>query len=277
MASRRELTHLALFGDPVSQSMSPRIHGLFAEHAGLEIRYEAIETPVGTLAAALDVFALEGGTGCNITLPLKREALQLAGAASDGARRAGAANTLILEPDGSWAADNTDGQGLVGDLSLNGVNLDGARLAIIGAGGATAGILAALLRQRPHSISLFNRTLDRATDLADSHGDLGNVSAHGLDDLKTAHAFDLVINATSVGHDNGIPPLRARHFRPTGLCYDLNYGTAAWPLSAWCSQNGVEYRDGLGMLVGQAAASFRLWTGFTPDSMAVLNELRRNA
>ena len=246
MASRRELIHLGLFGAPVSHSQSPRIHGLFAEQAGLEIRYDLFETPAGTLAAALDAFALGGGSGCNITLPLKREALQLAGTVSDGARRAGAANTLILEPDGSWKAENTDGQGLIGDLSATGTHLEGARIAVIGAGGATAGILASLLHQRVQSVSLYNRTLDRATDLAGSHADLGKVTAYGLEDLKTAHAFDLVINATSLGHDDGIPPLLARHIRPQGLCYDLNYGTAAWPLKAWCAENGVDYRDGLG-------------------------------
>jgi shikimate dehydrogenase len=268
-----EALRLALFGSPVGQSKSPRIHRLFARQARLEIRYEAIETPAGTLAAALERFAAEGGAGCNVTLPLKAEAAALARACSPAVERAGAANTLLRAEHG-WRAENTDGVGLLADLRAGNLEPRGRRIALLGAGGAAAGILGALLEQPPREILIFNRTQTAAIELADRHAFLGVVSGHGLDALAGAGAFDLVLNATSAGHDGGLPPLAESLFTPDGACYDLNYGPAAAPLAAWCHEHRIPYRDGLGMLVEQAAESFRLWTGHSPDTPPVLQSLR---
>ncbi len=269
------LIRLALFGSPVRHSLSPRIHAAFARQGGLDVVYEAVETLPGTLAEALARFAAAGGLGCNITLPLKREAVQLAATCSERVRLAEAANTLVHEGDERWRAENTDGTGCVGDLQADPrFRLAGARIVMLGAGGAAAGVLAALLEASPLEVVILNRTAGKAERLARRHGDLGRVSGRGLDDAAECGGFDLVINATSAGHGGGLPALDDGLFGTDGACYDLNYGVAAHPLRQWCLERRIHYRDGLGMLVGQAAESFRIWTGFEPDSQAVTRELR---
>lgn len=262
---------LAVFGRPVRHSLSPRIHRAFADQAGIEARYDAIDTGPGELAGALEAFAAEGGTGCNVTLPLKGEAMNLAARCSERVARAGAANTLTLEG-GGWAAENTDGIGLVADLRRLGLDPEGRRLALLGAGGAAAGVLGELLRAGPRAVCIFNRTADRARELARRHANLGPVTGQGFD-APEGEGFDLVLNATSLGHDGGRPPLDASLFTTNGSLYDLNYGAAAAPLEAWARIAGMPFHDGLGMLVGQAAESFRCWTGFSAAVQPVLNEL----
>lgn len=273
MDRRSGLIPLALFGSPVGQSLSPRIHALFAEQAGLTVRFDARETLPGTLAEALEAFAEAGGRGCNITLPLKQEAMSLAATRSDRVNRAGAANTLLRSSDG-WHAETTDGAGLVADLEQLGLSPAGRRLIVVGAGGATAGVLSALLEAGAARIDIYNRTAATAEDLAARHADLGEVHGHGLKALASATPAELVLNATSLGHQGGVPPLHAALFGDGAACYDLNYGAAARPLLDWCADRGIRARDGLGMLVGQAAASFELWTGFAPDPAPVLAALR---
>lgn len=270
-----ELIRLALFGEPVSTSLSPRIHSLFAQQTGQDIDYQAIETPTGGLQSALADFAARGGTGCNITLPLKREAMELAASCSPGVQRCGAANTLVRQAGGGWLADNTDGEGLVRDLLANaGRKLRGADIGIIGAGGATAGILAALLQESPASVTVYNRTTGTAQELARQHKDLGPVQGLGLDTLASGTVHDLLINATSMGHAGLVPDLAPETISTRGSCYDLNYGAAAAPLHGWCEENGIRYRDGLGMLVEQAAVSFSMWTGIRPETAGVLRQVR---
>ncbi len=269
--------HLAVFGHPVTHSLSPRIHRLFGKQVGLEIDYRAIEAPAGTLARALSEFAAGGGTGCNVTLPLKEEAMALAGQCSDRVKRAGAANTLLATDDG-WRAETTDGAGLVADLRRLDLDPAGKRLALIGAGGAAAGVTAALLETGPASLAVYNRNAKRAVGLATGHADLGPVSGHGLDALaeagRSGDGFDLVLNATSLGHDGDRPPLARGLFAPRGVLYDLNYGEAARPLLSWARERAIPCHDGLGMLVGQAAESFRLWTGRVVDVAGVLRALK---
>jgi len=275
MASDTGLIRLALFGAPVRHSLSPQIHAAFARQGNLKVSYRAIETPPGALADALQKFAASGGAGCNITLPLKREAMELAADCSDRVQRAEAANTLVRLDGGSWRAENTDGTGLVRDLRADGrFSLPGARIALLGAGGAAAGILAAVLEAGPAEVRIFNRTPGRAARLAARHADLGAVAGTGLDAVGGA-GFDLVINATSAGHHGDLPPMPGGLFGPGGGCCDLNYGPAAEPLRQWCLDQDIPYRDGLGMLVEQAAESFALWTNFKPDTGAVLAQLRR--
>lgn len=263
---------LAVFGQPVLHSLSPRIHARFAEQAGLEVVYTAIEAGAGTLADALQTFRSDGGVGCNITAPLKGEAAALAATQSERVRRAGAANTLILDGE-RWTAENTDGAGLVADLRRLGLDPAGRRLLLIGAGGAAAGVTAALLAAKPAELLIVNRSVQRALDLAAAHADLGPVSGAGLDALRHRQ-FDLVLNATSLGHDGGHPGLAPALFDGGATLYDLNYGAAAEALAHWASAEGVRYADGLGMLVGQAVESFALWTGFRPAAQPVLDALR---
>jgi shikimate dehydrogenase len=272
------LIRLAVFGSPVAHSLSPRIHGLFARQCGLEVDYRALEATAETFPGLVRALAEQGGHGCNVTVPFKHAAWRLAARASDTAARARAANTLLFERPDAWYADNTDGPGLVDDLAtLPGGRLAGARVCLLGAGGAAAGVLAALLRAGPQRLLLANRTVERARELAERHADLDRLDVCVPAGIGSRAPFDLVINATSHGHDGAAPALAPEWLAPGGLCYDLNYGAAAEPLRRACARLGVDYSDGLGMLVRQAARSFELWTGQRPDAAAVLAELREAA
>jgi len=282
MDQRPAVIRLAVFGSPISQSQSPAIHGRFAQQCGLDIDYRAIEANASNFADLLRKLVDQGARGCNITTPLKNEAWKLAHSATQSAQRAQAANTLLFNEPDAWLADNTDGRGLVQDLFAN-LNLEipGSQICIIGAGGATAGILGDLLEQEPASITIANRTPERAQDLqqvfSDGSGTVpeSTIKAISLDDLATSGPFDLVINATSLGHAGGHPELPPAMLLPGSFCYDLNYGNAAEPMRAYCRQAGIRYEDGLGMLVEQAALSFELWTGHTPDTTPVLRAMRQ--
>lgn len=247
---------------------------MFAAQFGLEIDYRAIEATPETFGPGVGELVRAGGRGCNVTVPFKGDAWRLATLCSERATRAEAANTLVFTS-GDWFADNTDGGGLVGDLQDNlGLKLAGARICLLGAGGAAGGVLAALLQSAPDILVIANRTQARAVELAARHADLGPVESTTLSDLGGQQPFDLLINATSLGHRGEAPAIEASWFKPGGLCYDMNYGRAAEPLRARCAALKTDYSDGLGMLVGQAALSFRLWTGKSPDQAAVLAALR---
>jgi shikimate dehydrogenase len=266
---------LAVFGKPVIHSLSPRIHNLFAAQCGLEIDYRAIEASPESFPRQVAELAGAGGRGCNITAPLKHDAWKLAGRCSESAARARAANTLVFYGTNDWYADSTDGIGLVNDLqSLPGCRLQGAKICLIGAGGAAASVLGALMRTQPLMVTIANRTKRRALELAQAHSDLGKIDICGLDELGSGGAFDLLVNATSLGHSDGAPELPLSCLRTDALCYDMNYGQAAEPLRRQCLKNGFRYSDGLGMLVAQAALSFQLWSDRTPDAAQVLVELR---
>jgi len=266
---------LAVFGNPVAHSLSPRIHSLFAAQLGLAVDYRAIEATPQSFPGLLRTLADRGGRGCNVTAPLKRDAWELATRSSDSAVRAFAANTLVFRDRNDWFADNTDGQGLVNDLqALPGCRLEDARVCLLGAGGAAAGVLAAMLGARPRAVVIANRTVERAAELATRHADLGAVEPCSFEGIAARGPFDLIVNATSLGHRGAAPELSPRWFAAGGLCYDLNYGRAAEPLRQSCAMAGIRYADGLGMLVGQAALSFEMWTGQLPDAAAVLAALR---
>ncbi len=269
------LIKLAVFGQPVAHSLSPRIHGLFADQCGLEVNYRAIEATPESFPGLVAELAGSGGRGCNIPVPLKRDAWKLAGRCSENAERAQAANTLVFRGVNDWYADSTDGMGLVNDLqSIPGCSLSGARLCLLGAGGAAASVLGALLRSAPASVLIANRTKDRALVLARAHSDLGKIDICRPAELGSMAPFDLIINATSLGHGGAALELSSAWLKPDGFCYDMNYGMAAEPLRHLCLQNSIRYSDGLGMLVSQAALSFKLWTDQAPDPAEVLARLR---
>jgi shikimate dehydrogenase len=274
MVQGTELIRLAIFGQPVASSLSPSIHRMFAEQLGLEIDYQRIETGPDGFPGALEAFQAEGGAGCNVTMPLKGDAWQLAAESSPQAARAQAANTLIRRPSG-WFAHNTDGAGLLADLNANNrIYPNGQRILILGAGGATAGILGILLTCKPEQVVLVNRSLDRARALSERFNSPANLTVASWTDLSLQGSFDLVINATSLGHQGEAPPLISSAFAPGAVCYDLNYYKASQPLKALCVAMGQRYIDGMGMLVEQAANSFEIWTGGRPDCTAVIEKLR---
>jgi shikimate dehydrogenase len=263
---------LAVFGSPISHSRSPEIHRSFARQCGLEVDYRAIEANAETFPLLLEDFAAGGGRGCNVTVPLKHEAWKLAQKSSDSSSQARAANTLLFKTEKDWFADNTDGRGLIRDLVANlDHQLPGSRICIIGAGGAVAGILGDLLAQAPASVVIANRTLERAEQLQKRFAGLEAIPLAGL---QLQNPFDLVLNATSLGHAGNRPVLPLSLFQAGSLCYDLNYGTVAEPLRNFCHEAKIPYQDGLGMLVEQAALSFELWTGKMPDTGPVLKQLQ---
>jgi len=262
---------LAVFGQPVHNSLSPAIHHRFARAMGLNVEYQAIECPAGELAGQLETFRKRGGTGCNVTLPLKHEALDCAVAVAACASAAGAANTLVWENTG-WHAFNTDGAGLVADLKRNHCALSDHRILIVGAGGAVAGILPALIEHQPAGLDLSNRNRDKADRLRDhwrNRFDLGVIDA-----TTSVAAYDLIIQATSLGHRGLVPKLSDHWLHEETILYDLNYGPAHQPLQHWAEQRGVASIDGLGMLVEQAASAFARFTGCRPESQPVLDWLQ---
>ena len=277
MDQGKELIKLALFGQPVKTSLSPAIHRMFARQFGLDIDYRLIEPDDGDFPRALEAFRQTGGVGCNVTLPFKQDAWQLAAGSSAEVRQAQAANTLVRQSSG-WFAHTTDGAGLIADLTGNhGMEISGQRLLILGAGGAAAGILGRLLAENPQQIVLVNRNLTRARSLSERFDSSGRVSVTSWSELSGQGAFNLVINATSLGHQGQIPPLDTSSFAEGGICYDLNYFKASLPLKKYCGDIHRPYIDGLGMLVEQAAKSFSIWTSKTPETRAVIEACRRDA
>lgn len=264
----------AVFGQPIAHSKSPRIHGLFAEQTAQAISYTAQEVAPEQFADAVHAFFADGGKGLNCTVPLKELAWQLADRKTPRAELSRAVNALVLEKDGSILGENTDGIGLVADLTRNHeIDLVGSRILVIGAGGASRGIIGPLLEQSPESLVIVNRTVFRARQIADEFRRLGPVSSCGFEDLRGQH-YDLIINATSTSLSNQLPPLPDGLLTDTGSCYDLAYGNAPTTFVLWGREQHARYSlDGLGMLVEQAAEAFYLWRGVRPETRPVIDLL----
>ncbi len=268
-----------VLGNPVEHSRSPWIHSRFAELTGQALRYEKHQVPIDGFAAGFAVLRARHGAlrGCNITVPFKFEAARLADATSERARLAGAVNTLAFDDDGIHA-DNTDGVGLVNDITQNaGRAIAGQQVLLIGAGGAGAGVLGPLLAARPSRLVLVNRTESRAQALAARHAELA--ARHGVSlSVQPINAvsgqFDIVINATASSLGGSDAPVEASVLKRGTLACDVMYGPAAAPFLQWATAHGAEARDGLGMLVEQAAESFHIWRGVTAPARDVLAELR---
>lgn len=265
-----------VMGHPIEHSRSPWIHTRFAELTQQSLHYTRELVALDGFAAAVQAFAASGGRGCNVTVPFKLEAAQLADSCSERVQLAGAANTLVLT-DGRIHADNTDGLGLVADIRDNaGQAIAGRDVLLIGAGGAAAGALGSLLAEKPRRIVIVNRTVEKAQALAERHAALA--TRHGVElqaqGLEIAQDFDLVINASASSLGGAQVPVPASVLRPGCLAYDMMYGPAAQGFLDWAAQHGARGRDGLGMLVEQAAEAFALWRGVRPAGAPVLAELR---
>ena len=258
----------AVFGHPIAHSKSPQIHASFARQTGQDMSYEAILAPRDGFAASVAAFIAAGGRGANVTVPFKEEAYRLASRLSPRAQHAGAVNTLVF--DDGILGDNTDGAGLVADLTRNlRCALAGKRILLVGAGGAARGVIDPLLDQTPAELVIANRTVSRAQELADRFG--RGVRACGFDALDMP--FDLVINATAASLAGELPPLSPRIFTAGTLAYDMMYGRDT-PFLAFARSYGAATADGLGMLVEQAAEAFYLWRGVRPDTAPVIAALR---
>ena len=266
-----------VMGNPVAHSQSPWIHARFAELTGQRLHYGRRLVASDGFAQAISDFAAEGGKGCNITVPFKFEARALAQRASERALLAQAANLLSFEPGGLFA-DNTDGIGLVRDIEVNaGFDLRGREVLLVGAGGAAAGVLGPLILARPAGITVANRTPSKAQSLVERHSPLAALHRVALrtSTLESVQGkFDLVINAT-VSSLAGIgSPIPASTLKLGTLVYDMMYGPSAHDFLDWAKAHGAQPRDGLGMLVEQAAEAFMIWRGVRPPGAQVLDELR---
>lgn len=267
------MQYYAVMGNPIAHSKSPLIHTAFAQQFKIKLNYEKILVPSGELASALLVFQNRGGNGVNITLPLKEEAYQLVHQHTQRAVLARAVNTIIFNSPGLWLGDNTDGVGLIRDLLNNRhLSVNSKKLLVIGAGGATRGILAALLAEQPRCLVIANRTLEKAEHLVQEFGALGHLFCCHFEALAE-HTFDLVINATSASTKG--ESLKLPFSLPKGaICYDLAYGDNAQPFLSWARECGAsQCFDGLGMLVEQAAEAFYGWHGERPDTKPVIEML----
>jgi len=265
----------AVFGHPISHSLSPRIHAAFGKQTGIALDYAAIDAPADAFAVTLARFAAAGGRGANVTLPLKQDAFGLCTQTSNFAGRAGAVNTLT-RVDGFWHGDNTDGPGLIRDLTgRHGLDLRERRTLLLGAGGAARAAAHALLDAGIGELVIVNRNAERADALADSIRDPSRVHTRYWNDLADLGSFDLIVNATSAGVAREALQLPFALVAPRALCYDLSYGAAAFGFVAWARAAGAgKALDGLGMLVEQAAESFAIWHSTRPDTDPVHDLLR---
>jgi shikimate dehydrogenase len=265
-------------GHPVGHSWSPFIHGLFARDTGQTMSYRLFDFPPGEFAARVREFFTLGGLGLNVTLPHKVAAVDIASELTTRAAHAGAVNTLAAQKDGQILGDNTDGAGLVRDLCDNlGLVITRRRILIIGAGGATRGVLAPLLTLEPAEIVIANRTPEKAQALATSFSKLGPVQGIGIRDISGG-PFDLVINATSASLSDDAPSVPTSVIGPQTICYDMSYGKTDTLFMQWAINLGAARAiQGWGMLVEQAAESFRVWRGVKPGTAAVLTALKDRA
>ncbi len=275
MAAGNPLIRLAILGYPVAHSMSPLIHPRFSAQFGLEIDYRRIESSEQELPRQLQQLAAEGLRGCNITVPLKAAASAAVTDLSAAAEQAQAVNTILFRSIDDWYGTNTDGAGLLRDLlRLLPAGLKGKRILLVGAGGAAAGIIAPLLQQLPAQVLIANRSVAKAAELAQRFAASGVLKACAISELDQQQPFDLLLNATSLGHQGLAPEIPDSCYPLSGLCYDLNYGLAALPWKEVCTAQGAKFSDGLGMLVEQAALSFEIWTGKQPRTLELLMSLR---
>ncbi len=269
----------AVVGNPIAHSKSPLIHAAFAQQTQQDMAYEKQLVELGQFEMAVRDFFAQGGCGLNVTVPFKLDAFAFADQRSARAEAAGAVNTLKKMPDGKIFGDNTDGAGLLRDITHNlGWALKNKRVLVLGAGGAVRGIIAPLLAEQPARVVIANRTLAKAEELVQ----LFNADKHAQEAKRLrasslqihARPFDVVINGTSASLGGEMPSLDPAILNPNACCYDMMYGKTLTPFLQWAQQHGAHIADGLGMLVEQAAESFYLWRGVRPATQSVMTALR---
>lgn len=265
----------AVFGNPVEHSKSPLIHSLFANQTSQDISYTAVLVLPDKFEDAVVTFAKSGGKGLNITVPFKLDAWKIATQLSDRAKRAGAVNTLVINAIGDYSADNTDGIGLVRDISENqNIELKNKTILIVGAGGAVRGTLQPLMEKKPSAVIIANRTRQKAEALSSDFSDLGDIQGIGLDELDNVIP-DIIINGTSASLKGELPPLPESLLSSNPFCYDMMYAAKSTLFMQWSIDNGnTNVSDGLGMLVEQAAESFYIWRGIKPETTSVIQSIR---
>lgn len=280
MKNNARLLHLvmdtyAVFGNPIAHSKSPQIHQQFAKQTNQQISYTAIAAPKDGFPDAINAFFAQGGKGCNVTVPFKEQAYELADKLTPRAQTAGAVNTLMRDAAGQLLGDNTDGAGLVADLQRHCITLKQANVLIIGAGGASRGVIQPLLDAQVGRIFIYNRTAEKAEQLAKQFASFGSIQAITATELAS-QPIALIINATSASLTGQLPAIPEQTIANATTCYDMAYGDQDTVFITWCKQLGVATcLDGLGMLVGQAAESFRIWRDVMPDVEPVVQQLRK--
>jgi shikimate dehydrogenase len=264
--------HYVVIGNPIAHSKSPEIHAHFAAQTGQSIHYERVLAPLDGFAQTVRALQRNGIKGANVTVPFKLEAYALATTLTPRAQAAGAVNTLKFEA-GGVIGDNTDGTGLVADIVRNAsVEMKGMKILLLGAGGAARGVILPILHAQPAALVIANRTVAKAAELASHFAHHGSVTVSGFETLH--ESFDIVINATAASLAGDLPPLAPSLFGTATLAYDMMYGKEPTVFMQFAARHGATVRDGLGMLVEQAAESFYLWRGVRPDSAPVLAKLR---
>ena len=262
-----------VIGNPIAHSKSPEIHPIFARQTGQALVYERCLAPLEAFAATVQRLVAEGYKGANVTLPFKIEAVAVCTQLEERARAAGAVNTLVFA-EGEIVGDNTDGPGLVADITRNaGVAMRGKRILLLGAGGAARGALLPFIQQGPREIVIANRTVATAEQLARDFAPYG-IPVHGTGFDTVAGSFDIVVNATSGSLAGEVPPVAASVFGPGALALDMMYGNQPTVFMAFAAGHGAATRDGLGMLVEQAAEAFAIWRGVRPDTAEVFRKMR---
>ncbi len=266
----------ALVGHPVSHSWSPFIHGMFARATLQHMQYRLIDVASDRFRTEAVQFFVDGGKGLNVTIPHKQTAAEFVNELTPRAEEADAVNTISRLPSGELVGDNTDGVGLVIDLEDNlKIALEGRRVLILGAGGATRGVVGPLLARRPALLAIANRTRARAEQIAARFAGRGAIIASGFESIDEG-AFDLVINATAAGLEGTVPPIAPTTIGANTVCYDMAYAPGDTPFTHWAKAQGAQATyKGWGMLVEQAAEAFLVWRGIRPQTRQVLELLTR--
>ena len=265
-----------LVGHPVEHSRSPFVHTLFARQTGQRLTYELIDAPPAAFETAVRGFGAAGGRGLNVTVPHKEAAFALVRDVTHNARVAGAINTITIDGN-HLRGDNTDGVGFIRDVTVNqGFDLAGRSVILFGAGGAARGIVGPLLAEKPAKLVIANRSRQRATELAAHFGNPPEIEVVEFADLASQPAFDLLVNASSAGLKGEATAFPGSLVNAGSFCYDMVYSRADTPFVAWAHEHGAEHAvQGWGMLVEQAAESFRIWRGVMPVTTPILKQLLR--
>ncbi len=265
----------AVIGNPIEHSKSPQIHSAFAKQEHVAIDYQRLLAEQHSFKQTVNAFFASDGKGLNVTVPFKVDAFEQCKHLNQYAKAAQAVNTLSINQHGEWIGANTDGIGLLRDLTHNlQIDIKDKNILVLGAGGATRGILLPLLEQCPKKILIANRTVEKALQLANSFNETGTIRGCGYDDVDD-HAFDIIINATSASLANTLPPLSSHIVKQTSICYDLAYSDEPTAFIRWARQQGIQQaHDGIGMLIEQAAESYYIWRGFKPKTKDIFALLR---